>query len=339
MLAPSCGRALRSSKAVGLGRLLCGLASATPGSAQAEHGLGVPADSLWRLPPVDMPPQGPPKFDFPIMAVALDVEATGTRLGKDKVVAAGAAVMCVESPDSDVETLATTKVKFQVDYPGDFEPRCLAQFWDAPPTNRRAANDEGDAAESLLPLSQTLLPALQEDALPQRDAALAFHTWWVDVCERFPGFYLISDNPVLDVGMMDIALHRANAPDFGSLAQRPDGRLYLPLDITSLACGLIPYGGAPGRFQTAGTRWSRMHHVLNYDTRTQCPFDYGAHDPLEDAQRNGWLFLESMKLVYARGMRGRGRTGSGGDFLAPRPGSGPAGGRSMRGGGMRRPPF
>ena len=79
---------------------------------------------------------------FPVMAMALDVEATGTRLGKDKVVAAGAAVMCVESPDSDVETLATTKVKFQVDYPGDFEPRCLAQFWDAPPTNRRAANDE-----------------------------------------------------------------------------------------------------------------------------------------------------------------------------------------------------
>ncbi|XRA97843.1 hypothetical protein NFJ02_04g115410 [Pycnococcus provasolii] len=273
----------------------------------------------------DMPtPRGPPKFDFPLYALSLDVETTGTRLGVDKLISVGAAVMAAESQIAETVTLDTVRVDFKVNYPEDFEPRCLAQFWDQPPNGRTDTN----------PLSETLLPALQENALEANEAAQTFYAWWLRACQRFPGFYLVTDNPTLDVGMMDIALHQAALPNFHSLCTRPDGSLHLPVDMTSLACGFVPYGGTPGHYMAAGTRWARMHHVIPYETRNQCPYEYGRHDPLEDAKRNGWMFVESMKLVYRRGTRpppGAGRGGyssrRGGDFLSgPGRGAGPAGG-------------
>ena len=59
----------------------------------------------------------------------MDVEATGDRLGVDKLIAIGASVLRIGAA-YEVEEVERGLWSFKVNHPQDFEPTCLSQFWE-----------------------------------------------------------------------------------------------------------------------------------------------------------------------------------------------------------------
>ena len=94
---------------------------------------------------------------------AVDVEATGDRLGVDKLVAIGAVLLRIESPFEAVE-VERRVWRFKVDYPADFEPDCVKNFWSHHADILRDVSSSDDSGTSLLWL-RCMGPALHGPVL------------------------------------------------------------------------------------------------------------------------------------------------------------------------------
>lgn len=143
----------------------------------------------------------PPAAEPTLILVGLDLETAGIRLREHPIVSLGIYALC----PSDPKLLEFKKrLNFQVnwfepgtDRFGDFEPRCVTEFWDK--------------------LPRTHLAALQENAHPPCVAMGWFAVWLDELEARFPPpnyeIRFVSDNPSMDIARLDAYLENYASRD------------------------------------------------------------------------------------------------------------------------------
>ncbi len=134
-------------------------------------------------------PAAPPT----IIYVAIDIEATGSRMLSDPIVSIG---VCVGTEGGCISE--RRRFNMEVAWPGpdtgwgDFEPRCWSEYWVKLPRHIRAV--------------------VRSEALPHADAMQQFRTFLDGLEDRYPEpaheIRFITDNPSFDHAKVDAALER-----------------------------------------------------------------------------------------------------------------------------------
>jgi hypothetical protein len=231
---------------------------------------------------------------LPCTALALDIETTGCWIGVHKIVAIGAALFKL-TPQREVVELESRVFKFKVNYPTDFDPVTLKDFWHV---------------EDRL----TLLNTLQQDALEEAEAIAKFYEFYTSVCLRYPGFYLLSDNVSMDISFINLSIAtKLNKPPLIYRPAPPSTTTtdssstvttqpafthpHFPVDANSFACGLIGLHFPPYR-KEAGTRWACPADFLKFHKPClYCPFKK-THSPDDDAKFVVWQFLQCISILW-----------------------------------------
>lgn len=273
---------------------------------------------------MDMAQQSSLKFKLPAHIISLVVRTTGCRLGRDKLVAIGAAFVKVPNPRTQVQILE--KKMFQCEVDAD-EP-LDANFMRAEELKQL----QGEAKPTAQAVAQ-VVAFIKECMRQDHDSFIAAHN--PVSCQHLPHVkyvdtWLASHSPgacslavrsrhslvcmlqMVELGMLELAAAE-HCPGFITLSRLAEetgggnqGRA--PIDLGSLACGLIstdskqgngkPNMGKPPR---NGAPWATLSEYLQlenpgYDAHPESrppvprPHPNGRLDPHDEAVDKGWHF-------------------------------------------------
>lgn len=146
------------------------------------------------------------------VVVAVDIEKTGDRLMADRIISVGLQIGYPENPEPTGEDdptplkgwlIESKRFNFQVEWfdvekktYGDFEPRCVDEFW-----SRQ---------------SETIIADCKENALPPKEGWASFRGYIDSLEEKYPyqqyKLRFLSDNPSFDIAGIDCELERYDHP-------------------------------------------------------------------------------------------------------------------------------
>ena len=235
------------------------------------------------------------RFRFPVHVLSLYVRTSGSRLHRDKIVSIGAALMTVMNHTLEPQVLQLNQYDF------------LQSESQSSDTNAVSSSVPGAKAEA--------------------DAIREFNYFLSSCWNQFPDLYIVSENPTLEIAMIELSAGRA-MKEFCSILQPPQppqpqrGKRNTPrnsrrdvIDLQSFASGLLRTDCGGSSLPPAGSRWATLREFLEWfpsicgmvapgvrsDVEDRLPFPRLLESAAkENAANHGWMFLQSLCLLAAR---------------------------------------
>jgi hypothetical protein len=254
-----------------------------------------------------------PKFTFPVHIFAVMARPTGPCLHRNKLAGIGAALIEIK----DIQSAPVKKEMMSVGGSPIANPQLFKMALEPGvlDTCRRAGGAEG--------LTVTQLDALQQGAKSEDEAVRELVAFFEKCVRMCPTLFVACENPLLEIGMIELAAARADA-SFVSLAHtaaqvasesagkggqpRKDLQRFLPMDVISFACGLLPQS-VEHKTANAG-RWAALKEYLMaagnrqegfVDQKSPYPPVQGQPATLDQEATNmGWMFGNALCLLAVR---------------------------------------